>query len=76
MRTLVVVATGREIAVDLFAGSRRLSRVTIPDADPRGRLFRLEVQATPAPFVVWRNPGGRLVAHSYVLTPGALTARD
>ena len=75
-RTLVVVAAGREIAVDLFAGSRRLSRVTIPDADPRGRLFRLEVFDTPTPLVIWRNPGGQLVAHSYTLARDALRARD
>ena len=64
VRQLVLVAVRGRIALDLFAGSVRLRRVPIPGADPRGRLFRLDV---PDSTVIWRNPGGRLIEHGVAL---------
>ena len=75
-RSLAVVALPTGIALDLFAGPRRLARVAVPDADPRGRLQRLEIASFAYPNLVWRNPDGRFVEHGYDVTPSSLVPRE
>ena len=72
-RTVVLVSVGDRIALDLFAGARRLTRVAIPDADPAGRLVRTEVSSVPDVTVIWENAAG-IVTTSFRIRVGGLTA--
>ena len=62
------------IAIDLFAGARRLARVPAPDADPAGRLLAFNALDPQFPLMLrWANPDGRAIGHEYVV--GARTLR-
>jgi hypothetical protein len=67
--TLAVVRAGGHVALDLLSGRRRVARLAVPDADPRGTLLDLRVASSrgfaPRPELRWRNPGGAAVAHTY-----------
>jgi hypothetical protein len=65
----VVVELPEGIAVDLFRG-RRLARLAVPDADPRGELLEFTQNCGPAGArgfcLRWRDPDSQLVLeHAY-----------
>ena len=65
---LTLVRTASGMAFDLWRGDRRVARMAVPDADPRGRLVSLEQGFAAADYVrlQWRNPrGGPLLVHGY-----------
>ncbi len=73
-RTVAVRLPGR-VALDLFGGDRRLARIGVPGADPRGQLLLLRVEfplVDPGPELTWRNPSGRIVVHQYQVRPRSL----
>ena len=72
-RTVVLVSLEDRIALDLFAGARRLMRVAIPEADPAGRLVRTEVSSLPDVTVIWENAEG-IVTTSFRIGVSRLTA--
>jgi hypothetical protein len=74
LRRVAVVRLDDAIAVDVFAGDRRLARVPAGDADSAGRLVWFTAVDT-TPILLWRNPDGRLVRHEYSVEPGTLTPR-
>lgn len=76
VRTITLVSLAHGIVLDLSAGKHRLTRVTIPDADPRGRLVEIDANSFPQPDVIWRNPNGAFVEHTYTVTPASLIPRD
>jgi hypothetical protein len=67
LRTVTVNRVGGRVAIDLFSGGRRLVRVPIMGADPRGRLVDLGALGLPIAHVEWLNPGGRTVVHDYAV---------
>ena len=74
-RVELVRLAGR-VAVDLVRGGRRLARVRVPDADPRGRFVDLEQGFVSNHHLRlrWLNPGGGpQVIHDYAV--GATTLR-
>ena len=74
LRQVTVVRLRDEIAVDLFAGDRRLVRAPAPDVDPSGRPLSLTASyATPT--LRWRNPDGRTVRREYSVGPRKLAPR-
>jgi hypothetical protein len=75
VRRVTVVRLEDEIAVDLFAGGRRLARLPAPDADPAGRLLYFTALGGPYPLLRWRNPDGRTVTYEYTVKARTLTAR-
>jgi hypothetical protein len=72
-RTVALVVLDRGVAVDLFAGVRRLMRVTVADADVRGRLLAFNISSRPDATVVWRNVDGTVVTQPYGISPSRLT---
>jgi hypothetical protein len=78
VRRVSVVELADGIAVDLFAGSRRLARVPVPDADPEGRLLSFTVSFSTLhafPTLRWRNADGRTVRYDYAVGERTLTPR-
>jgi hypothetical protein len=75
-RTLAVVRLDGAVHVDLFAGGRRISRVAVAGADPRGALVKLDAFSYDNPDVSWRNPDGAMIEHSYVVAPDSLRAEN
>jgi hypothetical protein len=73
-RTVAVVRVGGVIYLDLLAGRRRLARVPVTGADPRGRTFRLDPFSFTTVTVSWRNPDGRIVDRTYAVTAESLRA--
>jgi hypothetical protein len=73
-RRVAVVRLADSVAVDLFAGRRRLARVPAPDANPAGRLLYFATSGVARPLLRWRNPDGRTVSHEYAASARALTA--
>lgn len=70
-RTVTVVSFGAGVAVDLFDGTRRLARTAVAGADGRGQLAGLD--AAPGSLRVrWRNPGGRLLDRTLMVTAGLI----
>jgi hypothetical protein len=74
LRRVKIVEVEDGIAVDLFAGDRRLARLPAPDADPAGRLLTLTPVSTTA-ILRWGNPDGRTIVHEYTVEPRTLTPR-
>lgn len=73
-RVVLVRLPGR-LVVDLVRGGRRLARIPVPDADPRGVLLDLEAGFVSDRLVRvrWVNPGGGPhVIHDYELTEDGL----
>ena len=64
---MAVVRLADTVAVDLFAGGRRLARQPAPDADPAGRLLNFTTLGLRYPILRWRNPDGRTVTHEYAV---------
>ena len=75
LRRVAVVTLSDAVAVDLFAGDRRLARVTAPEADPGGWPLNLTTLGLRYPTLRWRNPGGRTITHEYSVGARTLTAR-
>ncbi len=76
LRRVTVVRLADAIAVDLFAGDRRLARLPAPATDPAGRLLNFASLGVGHPVLRWRNPDGRTVGHGYSVDARTLTARD
>lgn len=74
-RRVTVVALPDAVAVDLWAGGRRLARVPALDADPGGRLLSFSAVGLGLPVLRWRNPDGRTLSHAYAVAARRLTAR-
>lgn len=74
-RTVALVALPGTVAIDLLDGARRVARLPVPDADPRGELLEFATYGEPLPILRWRNRGGAVVKHEYVAQPRALTQR-
>jgi hypothetical protein len=73
VRRVAVVKLANTIALDLFAGARRLARVPAPDAHPDGRLLNFTTLGVGSPVLRWRNPDGRTVSHQYAVGARTLT---
>jgi tRNA A-37 threonylcarbamoyl transferase component Bud32 len=72
-RRLAAVALPERVALDLFKGERRVARLQVPDADPRGALVTLRPVGTKAGLELsWMNPGSEppLVHHYRVTARG------
>jgi len=76
VRAVAVVGTGRQIAIDVFAGERRLARLPVPDADPGGRLVELVTHERPIVILSWRNGDGRAVDRDYAVHASSITPRN
>ncbi|MEA2333407.1 MAG: serine/threonine kinase PknH [Thermoleophilaceae bacterium] len=76
VRRVTVVRLANAVAVDLFAGNRRLARLPAPDADPAGRLLNFGTLGIRSPILRWRNPDGRTVRHEYAVGVRKLRARS
>jgi Protein kinase domain len=74
VRRVAAVRLAGGIAIDLFAGPRRLARVPVPDADPAGELLDFGAGYTTR-ILRWRNPDGETVRHEYTVRPGTLMPR-
>jgi hypothetical protein len=75
LRRVTVVKLADAVAVDLFAGDRRLARLPAPGADPAGRLLNFATFGLGHPSLRWRNPDGQTVSHEYAVGARTLTAR-
>jgi len=78
VRRASVIELPAGIAVDLFAGDRRLARVGAPDADPAGHLSSFAVSFTTLrafPTLRWRNPEGRTLRYDFSVGERTLTLR-
>ena len=75
-RRVTVVNVGGRVAIDLFTGSRRLARVPVEGADPRGGPPVLSEHRRPVVRLRWSNPDGQAIRHEYGLTGGTLTPRS
>lgn len=75
LRRVAVVELAGAIALDLFAGDRRLARLPDPEVDPAGRLLNFATSGLRYPVLRWRNPDGRTIAHEYAVGARTLTAR-
>ncbi len=71
VRELRLVRLDGEVVLDLFAATRRVARLKVPDADPAGRLLafvkedRLARNDTEE-ILRWRNPGSaEPLVHTY-----------
>jgi hypothetical protein len=74
-RRVTVVALSDAVAVDLWAGGRRLARVPALDAEPAGRLLSFTTVGFGLPVLRWRNPDGRTLTHAYAVGGRTLRAR-
>ena len=75
VRAAAVVLTAGRVVVDLFASGRRLVRLPVIGADPRGQLEGLETLGLPLLLVRWSNPDGRVVRREYVVLSDELRVR-
>jgi hypothetical protein len=75
VRRVTVVRLADAVAVDLFAGGRRLARLPAPDADPAGELLNFATFGLRYPILRWRNPDGATISHEYAVGARTLTAR-
>jgi hypothetical protein len=70
-----VVRLPSGVALDLFQGTTRVARIAVPDADPRGRLFRLETLSGSAlprsERLEWAQPDGSRIRHEYAIEEAA-----
>lgn len=76
VRKASVVKLRARIAIDLFAGQRRLERLVVGGADPRGTLLNLGAYGRPIVSVQWRNPDGRTFSRGYVVNARSLLPRN
>ncbi len=67
LRTVALVAVGDRIAIDLLDGARRVARLPVADANPRGRLLGVDSFGEPRVRLRWRNPDGDVVSHDYAV---------
>jgi hypothetical protein len=67
LRTVALVRVADRIAVELLDAERRLVRLPVADAHPRGRLMRFDTLGEPTVRLRWRNPGGEVVGHDYAV---------
>jgi hypothetical protein len=67
VRRVAVLRVGDRIAVDLFAGERRLARLVVEGAKVSGRLLSLTAHGVPIASVQWRNPDGRTITRDYAV---------
>jgi Protein kinase domain len=77
VRRVAVIELAGGIAVDLFAGGRRLARAPVR-ADPAGRLLSLALSFTTDhafPTLRWRNPDGRTLRYDFSVGERTLTPR-
>jgi hypothetical protein len=75
LRRVSVVRVGDAIAVDLFAGDRRLVRLPEPEADPAGRLLNFATSGLRYPILRWHNSDGRAIRTEYAVGARTLMAR-
>ena len=75
LRRVAVVKLAGAIALDLFAGDRRLARLPDPEVDPAGRLLNFATSGLRYPVLRWRNADGRTITHEYAVGARTLTAR-
>jgi hypothetical protein len=79
VRAALVALPGR-IALDAFRGTRRIARINVPGADPRGVLSRIEQEVRVplgAVYVSWLNPGSEVTLdHRYMLRPRSIAFVD
>jgi hypothetical protein len=75
VRRVAVVRLADSIAVDLFAGHRRLARLRAPEVEPAGRLVNFTALGFGYAVLRWRNPDGRTVSREYGLDARRLRPR-
>jgi serine/threonine-protein kinase len=75
VRHLAVVRLADAIAVDLFAGSRRLARLPVPGARRAGRLLDFKISGGTYPVLRWRNRVGEDVGLEFAVGARSLRAR-
>jgi hypothetical protein len=75
VRTVALVRLGNGVAFDLFEGERRLARLLIADADPRGGLVTLAPYSEPVLRLRWRNPDGRTIGNDYAVGARSIAPR-
>jgi Protein tyrosine and serine/threonine kinase len=75
VRRVVVVKLANGIAVDLFAGDRRIARIPARDLSPEGHLLTFTATGGPFPLLRWRNPDGRALSHAYTVSENSLVMR-
>jgi hypothetical protein len=75
-----LVALPDRIALDAFRDTRRIARIDVPGADPRGTLSRIEqdIRVTIGEvYVSWLNPGSQVTLdHRYMLRPRSIAFLD
>jgi len=76
VRKVSLVKVRGRVAIDLFAGRRRLERLVIAGADTRGTLLSLTAYGQPALSVLWRNPDGRTLSRGYLVDARSLVPRN
>jgi len=74
-RRVTVVALSDAVAVDLWAGGRRLARLPALDAQPTGRLLSFSTLGFGLPLLRWRNPDGRTLSQAYAVSARTLRPR-
>lgn len=74
-RRVTVVALAGGVAIDLFAGARRLARLPAPGMNPGGRLAEFSVLGGTYPVLSWVNPSGRAVTLDFAVERSALRRR-
>ena len=74
LRRVAVLELRNAVAVDLFAGDRRLARIIAAEADPAGRLLWMTA-AYGNPALRWRNPDGRTIDYAYAVSARELARR-
>jgi hypothetical protein len=75
VRTVVLVRLGDRVAFDLFDGERRVARLAVADADPRGRLVTLTDYNRPVLRLRWSNPDGRTIGNDYTVRARSMAPR-
>jgi hypothetical protein len=75
VRTLALVTLSDRVAFDLFDGDRRLARLVVADADPRGRLVTLSGYNRPIVRLRWSNPDGRTIGNDYAVGVRSIAPR-
>jgi len=76
VRTVALVTLRDRVAFDLFDGERRLARLVVADADPRGRLVTLtRYPDRPTLRLRWSNPDGRTIGNDYAVQARSIAPR-
>jgi protein kinase-like protein len=78
VRRVAAVRLRDHVAFDLFAGKRRMARLVVAGADPRGTLLGLAAYPK-RPGIVrieWRNRARRTITHDYAVGAKSIVPRS